>query len=173
MDVITVRHQGYLRRPRSQSRSRSHDAVARYSDRPDSAILPPLVARQSRAAQRVVRWVTKSPSPNKAPTSRAGFRASSCLTGRLWRTANTMPRLGVVHGTGCCGSCPTGHAKSQAGNRCSRKHNRLRAFGPRMVCSDNGPKVRATRQDRNLRPHARWRPNGPLQWRWVKQHSVK
>jgi hypothetical protein len=85
MDVITVRHQGYPRRRRSQSRSRSHDAVARYSDRPDSAILPPLVARQSRAAERVVRWLTRAPCQTGARTSRAGFRASACLTGRLWR----------------------------------------------------------------------------------------
>jgi hypothetical protein len=172
MDVITVRHQGYPRRRRSQSRSRSHDAVARYSDRPDSAILPPLVARQPRAAERVVRWLTRAPCQTGARTSRR-VPGVGLSYGSFMARANTTPRLGAVHGTGCCGSCPTGHAKSQAGNRCSRKHNRLRAFGPRMVCSDNGPKARATRQDRILRPHARWRPKGPLQRRWVKQHSVK
>jgi hypothetical protein len=65
---------------------------------------------------------------------------------------NTTIRPDAFRGTACCGSDPTGHAKSQAGNRCSLKHNRLRAFGPRTVCSDNAPRVRATRQDRILLP---------------------
>jgi hypothetical protein len=70
---------------------------------------------------------------------------------------NTTPRSDAFHGTACCGSYPTGHAKSQAGNRCSRKHNRLRAFALRTVCGDNAPKVRATRQDHILPPRVQCR----------------
>jgi|HubBroStandDraft_1064217.scaffolds.fasta_scaffold1269348_1 hypothetical protein len=69
----------------------------------------------------------------------------------------TTTRPDAFRGTACCGSDPTGHAKSLVGNRCSGKHNRLRAFCLRTACSDNARRVRATRLGRILPPRVRCR----------------
>jgi hypothetical protein len=70
--------------------------------------------------------------------------------------SSTTTRPDAFRGKACCGSDPMGHAKSQVGNRCSRKHNRLRAFGLRTVCSDNVLKIRATRLGRILPPRVQY-----------------